>query len=346
MTQSSRWTRRGGFASALVVCALVASACGSDPATDDNGNGNGESLETVRIVSFNTGMGNVFSEAMERNGFDVANGFQGEFIRVDPAAATEVFLQGEADVTIQLDMLVANLARTQGREVTVFAPDLTNNGSIIVRDDSDIASPADLIGRPVGHFGLESGTTTMFRVLLGRDYGITLTEEYDLVQAGAPALVELLAAGEVDAILNFTPFTERAMVESGGRVLLRADDPAHGFVPGFAAVAAMEPWLRDNPELAYAVRQAVQDTVSFFHDSGYEAFRQEPYADLLGVSGEVLDAVIARAQDAPLMTNDWGSDFVQEARAFLGQVAEQGIVFDHVPDDNVVVTLEELFGDQ
>lgn len=335
--------RRRVLPAALVAMALVASACGGDPDTDDNGD---QSLETVRIVSFNTGMGNVFSEAMERNGFDEANGFHGEFIRVDPGAATEVFLQGEADVTIQLDMIVANLARTQGREVTVFAPDLTNNGSIIVRDDSDITSPADLVGKPVGHFGLESGTTTMFRVLLGRDYGIDLTEEFNLVQAGAPALVELLAAGEVEGILDFTPFTERAMVESGGRVLLRADDPAHGFVPGFAAVAAMESWLVENPDLAYAVRQAVADTVSYFHDSGYEVFREDPYAELLGVSEEVLDAVIARAQESPLMTSEWDSDLVQDARAFLADVADQGIVYDEVPDDNVVVTLEELLGEQ
>lgn len=341
MTRSRRENYRLGATAVLASFALVLSAC-----ADDSANGANGSADTVRIVSFNTGLGNIFSEAMERNGFDTANGFQGEFIRVDPAAATEVFLQGEADVTVQLDMLVANLARTQGREVTVFAPDLTNNGSIIVAADSDITAPADLVGRDVGHFGLESGTTTMFRVLLGRDYGINLTEEYELVQAGAPALVELLAAQEVEAVLNFTPFTERAVVESNGRVLLRANDPAHGFVPGFAAVAAMESWLRANPDLAYAVRQAVADTVSFFHDSGYEVFRDQPYADLLGVSDEVIDAVIARAQQDPLMTNDWDGAIVDEARGFLRQVAQQGIVFDDVPDDNVVVTLEELLGER
>lgn len=342
MTQPTRPIRRLGLTSTLVGLILVVSACSGDSGAD--GGDSDQTLETVRIVSFNSGLGNVLSHAIEREGFDVANGFRGEFIRVDPAAATEVFLQGEADVTLQLDMLVSNLARTQGREVTVFAPDFTNNGSIIVREDSDITSPADLVGRRVGHFGLESGTTTIFRVLLGRDYGIVLTEDFDLVQAGAPALVELLAAGEVDAILDFTPFTERAMVEAGARVLLRADDPAHGFVPGFAAVAAMESWLRENPELAYAVRQAVQDAVSFFHDSGYEKFREDPYADLLGVSDEVLDVVIRRAQEARLMTNEWDSDTVQQARAFLREVAEQGIVFNDVPDDNVVVTLEELLG--
>ncbi|MGV2385161.1 MAG UNVERIFIED_CONTAM: ABC transporter substrate-binding protein, partial [Thermobifida fusca] len=150
----------------------MVSACSGDSGAD--GGDSDQTLETVRIVSFNSGLGNVLSHAIEREGFDVANGFRGEFIRVDPAAATEVFLQGEADVTLQLDMLVSNLARTQGREVTVFAPDFTNNGSIIVREDSDITSPADLVGRRVGHFGLESGTTTIFRVLLGRDYGIVL----------------------------------------------------------------------------------------------------------------------------------------------------------------------------
>ena len=342
MKRSIPAIRRGGIAVALIT-ALALSACSDNgPPSEENDEGFG----TVRIVSFNTGLGNVISHAMELNGFDTANDFTGEFIRVDPGAATEVFLQGEVDVTLQLDMLVANLARTQGREVTVFAPDMNNNGSIIVRDDSDISSTADLVGQKVGHFGLESGTTTMFRVLLGRDYGINLTEEFDLVQAGSPALVELLAAGEVEAILNFTPFTEKAMVEAGGRVLLRADDPAHGFVPGFAAVAAMESWLREDPDRAHAVRQAVADTVSFFHDSGYEVFRDDPYAELLGVSDEVLDVVIERAQQAPLMSNDWDSDIVAEARDFLRQVADQGIVFDEVPDDNVVVTLEELFGEQ
>lgn len=351
----SRWRAPYVLVFGLVL-ALVLAACPADdpePAPDDDPDvedtdsedvpdDEPESLGTVRIVSFNTGLGQVFSEAMERNEFDLANGFEGEFLRVDPGAATEVFLQGEADVTVQLDMLVANIARTQGRDVTVFYPDFTNNGTITVREDSDIESPEDLIGRNVGHFGLESGTTTMFRVLLGRDYGITLTDDFELIQAGPPALVELLEAGEIDAMMNFTPFTERGMADANGEVLLRADDPAHGFVPGFAAVAAMESWIRDNPELAMAVRDAVDDTIRFFTESDYEVFRDEPYADLLGVSDEVLDVVISRAQEAPLMTNEWDESLVEEARAFLDDVAEQGIVFDEVPEPNVVATLEQL----
>jgi NitT/TauT family transport system substrate-binding protein len=361
MGPTRRLSARGGGGSRLralyvlvfgLALALLLAACPADEpdaAPDDDPDvedtepeDEPESLGTVRIVSFNTGLGQVFSEAMERNGFDTANGFEGEFLRVDPGAATEVFLQGEAEVTVQLDMLVANIARTQGRDVTVFYPDFTNNGTITVREDSDIESPEDLVGRNVGHFGLESGTTTMFRVLLGRDYGITLTDDFELIQAGAPALVELLDAGEIDAMMNFTPFTERGMAEADGRVLLRADDPAHGFVPGFAAVAAMESWIRDNPELALAVRDAVDDTIRFFTDSDYEVFREEPYADLLGVDDEVLDVVISRAQEAPLMTNEWDEGIVEEARAFLEDVAEQGIVFDEVPEPNVVATLEEL----
>ena len=352
------------FVPVLFVLMLVLAACNGEEAVDapeedevvdddvdepddeddaDDEAAEPEELPEVPVLAFNTGLGQLFMSAMETEGFDEANGFQGDFIYVEPAAATETFLQREAEVSIQMDPLVASIARNQGEEVSVVAPSLTNNASIIAGADSGIESPEDLVGATVGHFGMDSGTTSIMRVLLDRDWGIDLVEDVNLVEAGPPALVELLAAGEVDAILDFTPHSERALVDAGGEVILRADDPDHGFIPGVAAVAVHEAWAQENPDLAQSVLDAVADACAFFVDSDYEVFRDQPYRDLLATqSDEELEQVISRAQEHGLMSCDWDEQIVEEGREFLQQVADQGILFDEYPGDRTMLTLDEI----
>jgi NitT/TauT family transport system substrate-binding protein len=328
-----------------MVLAIPIAGCGGDEATSSGGGPSGDGdLPTVRLQGLNSGISPIVLKAIETEKLDVKHGFKGEFLYLDPDAAAQTFLQGESDVSFDLDAFGSAIAQNGGHDVTGIYPILSNNASIIVRDDSPYQSPKDLVGKKVGHFGDDSGTTSVMAALLGRDYGINVLKDYQLVEAGPPALVELLKRGEVDAIFDFTPHTERAMTEAGGRVLyLAAEQDQDGAVPGLAYVTSTSQWFKDNPELAKAVQAAAQDAIKLFVDNDYELLREEPYKGLIDQSDETLDAVIKRANEVPLMfEGKWDQAYAKQINAFVDSMGERNILLEEPPPGPVVVPLDEL----
>jgi NitT/TauT family transport system substrate-binding protein len=308
-----------------MVLAIPIAGCGGDEATSSGGGPSGDGdLPTVRLQGLNSGISPIVLKAIETEKLDVKHGFKGEFLYLDPDAAAQTFLQGESDVSFDLDAFGSAIAQNGGHDVTGIYPILSNNASIIVRDDSPYQSPKDLVGKKVGHFGDDSGTTSVMAALLGRDYGINVLKDYQLVEAGPPALVELLKRGEVDAIFDFTPHTERA-------------------IPGLAYVTSTSQWFKDNPELAKAVQAAAQDAIKLFVDNDYELLREEPYKGLIDQSDETLDAVIKRANEVPLMfEGKWDQAYAKQINAFVDSMGERNILLEEPPPGPVVVPLDEL----
>jgi NitT/TauT family transport system substrate-binding protein len=329
-----------------VVLALPIAGCGGDDAESSEGGGAAGDMPTIRLQGLNSGISPIVLKAIETENLDAKHGFNGEFIYLDPDAASQTFLQGESDVSFDLDAFGTAIAQNGGQEVTGIYPILNNNASIIVKADSPYRTPKDLVGKRVGHFGDDSGTTSVMAALLGRDFGINVLEDYDLVEAGPPALVELLDRGEVDAIFDFTPHTERAITEAGGRVIyLAAEQDQEGAVPGLAYVTSRDEWFRDNPDLARAVQAAAQDAIKLFVDSDYELLREEPYASLIDQSDETMDAIIKRANEIPLMVEDtWNQQYADGINDFVNSMGERKILLEKPPPGPVVRPLDALLG--
>src|SRR5690606_38689572 len=113
--------------------------------------------------------------------------------------------------------------------------------------------------------------------------GIDVFKDFELVTAGPPELIELLDKGEIDAMFNFDPHNGSELVR-GHRILFSAMDgwtEAKGGPLWLTVMGASEKWLKENKELAYAVRDAYDDAHGWLSEN-YDAFAEEPYKSLIG----------------------------------------------------------------
>lgn len=336
---------------ACSILAIVLVACGSDDSSEPAAGeaSAGEELPVVRMQGFSGGLGPIVMKVIEEEGLDTKNGFQGEFMYLDPGASTQTFLQGESDVAFDQDVVSLAIARSKDYDVTAFYPNVVQNSSILVRGDSDYQNPEDLVGKKVGQFGLDSGTTTAFAAMLGELYGIDVFDDYQLAEIGfGPSLGQVLDAGEVEAVFVSEPLTTNDIVEHGSREVFNGKkewDAEAGYTPTLNNLAASEQWIKDNPELAYGVRAAYQEAYDFIEQSGYEFIREEPYKGMLGlVNAEAEDLFIERAEEfgGSYFSNEWGEDEVQASRDYVNLLYENDILLKEKPDDGVAVQLEDI----
>jgi NitT/TauT family transport system substrate-binding protein len=328
----------------LLVAVLIAAACGGDDDGQESGDGGNGELPTVRLNALSGGLTAVALVVIEENGFDESNGFQGEFFYNDPDASGQFFLQQEADISFDQDPLNVAIARSQGVEVTTFYPVLNNNNCILVKGDSGYDSPDDLVGKQVGHFGADSGTTTSLSVMLQQIHDIDLLEEYNLVESDPATLVELLDRGEVDAIFDFVPHSSRAMVQTDAECLfgpaVQEWEEERGSANFLSTMAAHDEWLSENADLAESVMAAWDEAIAWIEEDPTR-LTENPYAELMAQDDpEVLDLIAQQVTEIPLFTNDWSEDAQAAAEEFVDLSAEQGILIEENPG-GVVTTIDD-----
>lgn len=328
---------------ALLALSLLAAACGGDDEGSSGGGEDGE-MPTVKLSALSAGLTGVALTVIDEQNFDEENGFQGEFFFNDPDASGQFFLQRKSDIAFDSDPLTVAIARAEGLDVTTFYPILNNNNCILVKPDSGFTSPEDLVGKKVGHFGADSGTTTSLSVMLQEFYGIDLLQEYDLVESDPATLVELLDQGEVDAIFDFVPHSSRAMVQTDAECMFgpafeewSAEKGGSNFL---STISAYEDYLEENADTAANVMAAWDDALAWLTENP-EALQEAPYAELMGQDdAEVLELISQQVTDVPLFTNDWSDEAQAAAEEFVDLSAEQGILIDENPG-GVVTTIED-----
>jgi NitT/TauT family transport system substrate-binding protein len=296
-------------------------------------------LPTIKISALNGGLTNIAAQVVQENGFDIANGFKGEFFYNSPDASGQFFLQRESDVAFDFDAIGAAIARTEGLNVSVFYPILNNNNCILVQEEAAYQSPEELIGEVVGHFGVDSGTTSSLTIILQALFGFNLLEEYNLVETGPPALVELLQDGEVEAIFDFVPHSSRAIVQADARCmfgpLVDVEIPNNAF-SHLSQMAAYEDWLDENPELAQAVTAAWDDAMAWILEDPTRII-EEPYRTTLGQDDPAVLALIAeQVTSIPLFTNDWSAEVQEQTEAWVDLAASLDVLIEENPGGVVV----------
>jgi NitT/TauT family transport system substrate-binding protein len=179
-------------------------------------------LPKVILQAVSGSVGGIPLMIMANEGLDEKHGFKGQFEFLAHEGASQNFLVGNADIAMDNDIVGVSIARTEGFKVTAFYPVGNMYLGIVVAKDPPYKTPKDLIGKKVGHFGTDSGTTTFLRIIVKDAYGFDVTKEYKLVETGPAALVKLLEAGEVEAIFDFEAFVSKAIVDTPGRYLVQA----------------------------------------------------------------------------------------------------------------------------
>ncbi len=341
--------RRSWFRIAALfgVVALVAAGCGEE--AEEAGGGEG-GMPTVVFQGFPADPAALPLLAMQEEGFDRENGFVGEYLAVDPDAATNTFLIGESDIAMEQDGINMTIVQAEGHQAVLFAPGLNMMTGIVVAEDAPYQDPTDLAGEKVGHFGVDSGTTSTIALMLREIYGLDVFTEYDLREAGPEALPELLKNGEVEAIFDFEPLALRAVLETPGRYLF---EPAKawaehtgGWSPWLTNLAAREDWLQENEDIAFGIRDAWMQGIQVLEDSNFEILREEPYKSFLELkSDEELEAFIDYCVNLPCFGTTWTEEDIQGLNEYLVLFAEHGILIEETAQEPVAVILEDYFGE-
>ncbi|MGE0218996.1 ABC transporter substrate-binding protein [Mycolicibacterium sp.] len=332
---------------AMGVALLLTSACGGGggDAGGEGGEGGDSALPVLRFQVLESDPASIPLQIMMDQGIDEKHGFKAEEVVVDPDASLSTFLLGESDIATDQDGISLAIAQQEGKNAVGFAGALNMMTGVVASDASGINTPEELRGRRVGHFGLDTGTTTAINVMFDELYNINITEDLDLREAGAAALPELMASGQVDAIFDYEPFALRATMLGGKYIFQPAKAWAEhtgGYSPNLALLAARTEWLDQNRDLAIKARDAWFEAIKVIGDSNYEILKEQKYADILSLRDEAeLDAFVKYCADLPCYPTEWSQRDVDGTMEWLQLFADRKLLIESMPAQPVAVDLED-----
>lgn len=337
---------RKNFATAGVVAALMlTTACGGGGG-DGDASGGDNGLPVVRFQVLEADPASIPLQIMIDQGIDEKFGFKAEEVVADPDASLSTFLLGESDIATDQDGISLAIAQQEGKNAVGFAGALNMMTGVVASDSSGINDPEGLRGKRIGHFGLDTGTTTAINVMFDELYDLSITEDLDLREAGAAALPELMKSGQVDAIFNYEPFALRATLIGPGKYVFQPAkawaEHTGGYSPNLALLAARTEWLDQNRDLAINARDAWFEAVKVIGDSNYDILKEQKYADILSLRDEAeLDAFVKYCADLPCYPTDWSQQDVDGTMQWLQLFADRKLLIDSMPAQPIAVDLED-----
>jgi ABC-type nitrate/sulfonate/bicarbonate transport system substrate-binding protein len=156
-------------------------------------------------------------------------------------AALDAVVKGEADIAEAVEYPVVRLA-LQGQPVVIIATnDQFENDYVVARPDRGIRTLADLKGKRVG---LARGTIVEFYLArLLELLGIPM-DAITIVDVKPDHFVEVMARGEVDAVVAWQPYVAQIEKQVEDAVVL----PAQSSQAAFGVLASRRQWITDHPD--------------------------------------------------------------------------------------------------
>jgi NitT/TauT family transport system substrate-binding protein len=216
--------RRARLAGLLVAVALVGIAAGRLARSAGMA-----APMTLRVGTLHIGMiaGETLDWEMrqlERLGLDRTAGLVLEPVRLPGKAATEAaLLAGEVDVIVD-DWLWVARQRSLGERVTGVYPFSLAMGALVARADGPVKGLADLDGRRLGVVSPTDKSWLVLRAATRRLHGFDPQRRAEVVMAAPATLSKLLAAGELDAIVQYSQHVARLAVDPRFHVVMGVDE--------------------------------------------------------------------------------------------------------------------------
>jgi NitT/TauT family transport system substrate-binding protein len=214
-------------------------------------------------------------------------------------------------------------ARSEGKDLIVIHGVFSPVNMVFVAKDSPIHSLKDLKGKKLGVFGGPGSTTFVFLAVLAKKWnGIDLFHDVELVSAPAPALIELLGKGDVDAALLGTTESIQMFAQKRYRVLLDLSEEykAHqgGRAPAHVTVATSEQFARTNPDIVRDYLKAYEKTVEYIK-AHPEVWNE--YAESLKME-DPEERKLLQEKMAPNIVDKWDADQIAVQKDYLALVHE------------------------
>jgi NitT/TauT family transport system substrate-binding protein len=198
-------------------------------------------------------------------------------------------------------------AKTRNSDFKFFAggvsvgPGHYKNESMLVKKDSPIRSPQDLVGKKVGLNTLGNIAELELRWWLG-SAGVD-TSKVKLVELNAvgPDQIPPLIQGRVDAIQVNEPTVTAALKKGGVRTVgdWSFPDPKRVFLAGWVSTGK---WLDDNPNTAKAFAAAMKNSADWI--AANKSATNKLISEKTGVPQPLIDAMVPSQVKIPVTQDD------------------------------------------
>ncbi|MGA2396202.1 MAG: ABC transporter substrate-binding protein [Candidatus Lustribacter sp.] len=172
-------------------------------------------------------------DAIRKYNLDRKYGFDVQEVDVTAPGAQYVMLRSETADLAPGTFIDLMRQRKAGLELVAFHGFQGFNNYIVTKPQTPIRSFADLKGKRFGEFGTTFLDWLILRAAGKKAYGFDVETDTDIVQGTPPLLNDLLAKGQVDAMLQFSDLTLGPIKDGAQRMII--DVPglmkAAGFVP-------------------------------------------------------------------------------------------------------------------
>ncbi|WP_157792884.1 ABC transporter substrate-binding protein [Bordetella genomosp. 8] len=209
--------------------------------------------DAVRITLPSPGSaGSAWQPLIDRFHLNTDPALRLNWVTADPGKMQVQLSAGSLDVGVFGAVGLATLAN-RGSDIVLFGPALNNHGRWIVRGDSGLRAPKDLVGKTIATTAETSETYQQARIAASL-IGVDLKKDVKVIHGSPTANLALFERGDVDGIITLEPTATR-LVGRGAREIARVadiwkqatgqhDDP---FLVGLAASRA---WFDANKATA------------------------------------------------------------------------------------------------
>lgn len=230
----------------------------------------------------------IAAQTMIKQGFDKKHGIAVQYVTYPTLDGLFTAIRGK-DVDIGFGGWTAFAQfRSKGAPITMIFP--VGRGislDVVVPANSPIKSLADLKGKRIGSYAGAAGTATvLLRVITSKYFGYDPGKTNHLQYAGAALLPELLAKGDLDAVLLFDPIAVRAIASGKFKSIanlptIYKEKVGEDFL--WIGYATNDDVMAKNPEALKAFNKAWLEAVAYVK-AHPEVF--EPVAKQLGLDAD------------------------------------------------------------
>jgi NitT/TauT family transport system substrate-binding protein len=202
----------------------------------------------------------------EERGFFSQNGVDATIKQFDTGAASlNGLLKGEVDIATPAEYALVGKAFERKPVSAIATIDKVQYFYVVGRKDRGVRDITDLKGKKIG---VVRKTTAEF--YLGRflEIGGIRSDEVTLVDIDVTKSGDVIAAGDVDAIVTRPPYVMEIEQQLGENAVIW---PAQSSQPLYAVMVAQNEWIQAKPELLKRLFDALLDAEKFVLDNPAES---------------------------------------------------------------------------
>ncbi|UMA64745.1 ABC transporter substrate-binding protein [Roseivivax marinus] len=238
-----------------------------------------DEMPTIRAAVLEIGTVNWELATITENNLDEKHGFELEVQPFADNGATRVAVEGgEADMAVA-DWIWVARQRAAGKDY-VYIPYSKAVGALLVPEDSEAQSLADLSGGQVGIAGGPLDKSWLIlRAYAQQEEDFDLAAETEQVYGAPPLIFKNGLSGDVDGAINYWHFLAK-MKAGGMRELVNVEDAAValGLNPETPLLGYFmkEEFIAENPDIAQKFYDASQEAKALLAESPEEWEKLRP----------------------------------------------------------------------